>query len=332
MAWVWAWLLRWGGGMCAGRAMPMERFDAVVVGGGLAGLSAAYWLARYRRRVRVYDTGEGRNRGAAAVHGYPGVEDPAPEELRRRIRVQAAGAGAELYEGRVVGVEGARDAFRVAVEGGDIVHARRVLLAYGRRDILPEIPGLEAAYGVTVHHCPDCDGPSVVDEPVGVVGWSRAAAEIALFLLTWASRVVRLLHGHEDELSEDDRDALLRYGVATRDAEIARIDERDGRVRAVYLADGECLALRRLFIHIGAPPASDLAERLGCGTAPDGRIVVDDGQQTTTPGVYAAGDIAGHPHLAVSAAAEGVRAALALHRSLLPRDLELKGAKTGAGN
>lgn len=301
-----------------------ERFDAVVVGGGPAGLSAAYWLARYRRRVRVYDAGGGgRNRAALVLHGYPGLEDASPEELRRRIRVQAAGAGAELCDGRVVDVQGERDAFRVATEDGDVVHARRVVLAYGLRDIRPEIPGLEDAYGVTVHHCPDCDGPSVADEPVGVIGWSRAAAELALFLLTWASRVVLLRHGHDEELTAGDREALLRHGIATRDSPITRIDQVDGRIRAVYLADGECLALRRLFVHIASPPASDLAVRLGCATAPDGRVVVDAGQETTVPGVYAAGDIAGHPHLAISAVAEGVCAALALHRSLLPSDLEL---------
>lgn len=312
-------------------AMPREQFDAVVVGGGIAGLSAAYWLARYRRRVRVYDAGGGRNRMSAAVHGYPGIDDPTPQELRRRIRVQAAGAGAELREGRVAAVDGSRDAFRVVVEGGDVVHARRIVLAFGRSDIIPEIPGIEEAYGVTVHHCPDCDGPSARGEPVGVIGWSRTAAELALFLLTWASRVVLLRHGHDSLLSREDRETLLRHGVATHDAPITRIDQVDGRVRAIYLADGECLALHRLFVHIGSPPASDLARRLGCEIGPGGRIVVDEGQETTVPGVYAAGDIAGHPHLAIAAAAEGVRAALSLHRSLLPADLELRREGSTSG-
>lgn len=306
-------------------AMPPEEFDAVVVGGGIAGLSAAFWLARYRRRVRVYDAGGGRNRMSVAIHGYPGVEDPTPQEMRRRIRVQAAGAGAELREGRVADIKGSRDAFRVVVESGDIVRARRIVLAYGLSDIIPDIPGIEEAYGVTVHHCPDCDGPSAYEEPVGVIGWSPAAAELALYLLTWASRVVLLRHGHDDRLSREDRETLLRHGVATHDPRITRIDQVEGRVRAVYLADGECLALRRLFVRIGSPPASDLARRLGCEIAPDGRIVVDEGQETTVPGVYAAGDIAGHPHLAIAAAADGVRAALSLHRSLLPSDLELRG-------
>ena len=312
-------------------AMPAEEFDAVVVGGGIAGLSAAFWLARYRRRVRVYDAGGGRNRMSVAIHGYPGVEDPTPQEMRRRIRTQAAGAGAELRQGRVADVKGSRDAFRVIVESGDIVRARRIVLAYGLSDIIPDIPGIAEAYGVTVHHCPDCDGPSAHEEPVGVIGWSRAAAELALFLLTWASRVVLLRHGHDDRLAREDRETLLRRGVATHDARITRIDQVDGRVRAVYLADGECLALRRLFVHIGSPPASDLARRLGCETGPDGRIVVDEGQETTVPGVYAAGDIAGHPHLAIAAAAEGVRAALSLHRSLLPADLELRREGSTSG-
>lgn len=295
----------------------------MVVGGGPAGLSAAYWLARYRRRVRLYDAGEPRNRTALAVHGYPGVVDPAPDELRRRIRGQAAAAGAELVGGRVGSISGEKDDFRVEVEGGSPVHARRILLAYGCRDEIPDIPGLGAAYGVTVHHCPDCDGPSASGEPAGVVGWTRGAAALALFLLTWAERVSLLTHGREPELDEAALATLRRHGIALRTTAIARIDHRRGRIRSVQLAGGERLPLRRLFVHLRTSPAADLARRLGCRARDGERLIVDDGQQTTVPGVYAAGDIAGHPHLAVSAAADGVRAALALHRSLLPPDHEL---------
>ncbi|HEX6939311.1 MAG TPA: NAD(P)/FAD-dependent oxidoreductase [Longimicrobiales bacterium] len=304
-------------------ATPSDTFDAVIVGGGPAGLSAALWLARYRRRVRLYDGGAGRSRAAPAVHGYPGLDAPAPEELRRRIRSQAARVGAELCDGRVVGVTGSKGAFTVEPEQGDPVRARRILLAFGCRDRIPAIPGLAAAYGITVHHCPDCDGPAVLGELVGVIGWSRAAAELALFLLTWAERVVLLAHGHADELDRAARDTLLRRGVAVHAPPVVRVDQVAGRVRGVELADGGWIALHRLFFHIGTSPASDLAHRLGCRGAETGRILVDDGQETTTPGVYAAGDITGRPQLAIVAAAEGVRAALALHRSLLPAELEL---------
>ncbi|HEX7117290.1 MAG TPA: NAD(P)/FAD-dependent oxidoreductase [Longimicrobiales bacterium] len=300
-----------------------EIFDAVIVGGGPAGLSAALWLARYRRRVRLYDAGEPRNRMTTAVHGYPGLDDPAPEELRRRIRAQAVEAGAEFCPDRVVALRGSKGDFRVESEHGAPVRARRILLAYGCRDCVPDIPGLAPAYGITVHHCPDCDGPAVTGEPVGVIGWTRTAAELALFLQTWTERVVLLLHGHETELDDAGRDTLRRRGVAVRAAAVARVDQRDGRVRGVELANGERLELTRLFFRVATPPASDLGRRLGCRSAEGGRIAVDDGQETTAPGVYAAGDITGHPHLAISAAADGVRAALALHRSLLPSDQDL---------
>ena len=145
--------------------------DAVIVGGGVAGLSAALWLARYRRSVRVFDGGEPRNEPAWAVHGYPGLVDPSPTELRRRLYEQATGAGAELGTREVRRVSGTRDDFSVELDDGTVVAARRVVLAYGLVDHLPDIPDIEAFYGTSVFHCPDCDGPGVEDHRIGVVGW-----------------------------------------------------------------------------------------------------------------------------------------------------------------
>lgn len=300
-------------------------FDVVVVGGGPAGLSAAYWLGRYRRRVRLYDVGEWRNRVARAVHGFPGVPDVPPAELYERMHAQAIGAGAELRSGRVVAISGEKDDFLVHVAGERPARARRILLAYGVRDVVPDIPGLAEAYGTTVHHCPDCDGPDVIGKAVGVIGWSRAAAGLALFLLTWAERVTLLGNGAAARLDRAIHDSLDRYGVAIHNAPITRVDQCAGRVCAIELEGGERLPLEHLFFHIGTRPGSGLGEKLGCGVDENDGLIVDQGQETTTPGVYAAGDVVGHPHLVASAAADGIKAALAMHRSLLPADFEFRG-------
>lgn len=295
------------------------RYDVVVVGGGPAGLAAALWLARYRRRVRVYDADEPRNRPAWAVHGYPGLPELSPAELRRRVREQATGAGAEVVSVPVESVRGARDAFDVhPADPSPPLRARRVLLAFGRRDILPDIPGVDESYGRLLFHCPDCDGPSMADARVGVIGWGRGAADTAVYLRTWTNRIVLLAHGHPLELDDRARAVLDECGIPIHTARIRRLFPRRGHLSHLLLDDGTRVRLDGIFCHLGSRPGSDLARRLGCATDRAGHLRTDTARQTTVPGVYAAGDITGHPHLAISAASGGVRAALALHRSLLP--------------
>jgi thioredoxin reductase len=302
-----------------------ENWDTIVVGGGPAGLACALWLARYRRNVCIYDTGEPRNRPAWAVHGFPGLPDPPPLELRARMRQQATDAGAIYRVSAVTDISGDKDEFRVTVEDGSVVVARRVVLAYGLRDFLPAVDGIEAFYGHSVYHCPDCDGPSVTGQHVGVIGHDRHAAALALYLLTWAGTVTILPNGVALDLAPAALDTLERHGIEIVATRISELNGTDGRLREVALEGTAARAMDAIFFHLGSEPRCEFATELRCRTDEDGYIDVDAGQQTSTPGIYATGDIAGHPHLAVTAAAEGVRAALAIHRSLTPDEFFVGG-------
>jgi thioredoxin reductase len=298
-------------------------FDALIVGGGISGLSAGLWLARYRRHVRVLDSGKPRNDPTWAVHGYPGLTDPPPHELRRVLIEQAQAAGAEWQGANVESIEGEKNAFTVNLSSGESLPTRRIILAYGRKDILPDIPGLEALYGTSVFHCPDCDGPSIVDGRIAVIGWDRGAAIHALYLLTWAKSVTLFTNGHDLELKKDARAVLAKYNVAINEAPIARLCENDGRLVALELKDGDAVPMDYAFFAIGSHQSSDLADQLGCKRGDGDDLQVDNAHQTSVPGVFAAGDLIGPPYLAISAAAKGVKTALAVHKSLLPPDLEI---------
>jgi thioredoxin reductase len=299
-------------------------WDAVVVGGGPGGLATAFWLGRYRRRTLVLDTARPRNEQAWAVHGFPGLDDVSPVELRRRLRHQAMGAGALVERRAVARVTGQKDAFQVDDDRGSSATARRVVLAYGRTDWIPEIPGLQDFYGTSVFHCPDCDGPSIGGCEVGVLGHDAAAARVALYLLTWASRVVLLTNGLELDVEPHARATLQRHDVVVHTAPIERVQGHDGDLEEICLTSQPPLPMDALFFHWGSSPATDLAGSAGCQLLPTGDIVVDrDSMETSVPGLHAVGDIVGRPHLAISAAADGVRAALAIHRSLLPDEFLL---------
>jgi len=301
----------------------VQHYDVLIVGGGPAGLSAGLWLARYQRRVRILDSGRPRNDATWAVHGYPGIADPPPHELRRVLIEQAQAAGATWQGCEVTNVSGEKNDFNVFLQDGEALRSRRIVLAYGRRDVLPDIEGIEAQYGKSVFHCSDCDGPSMLGARIAVIGWDRKAALLALYLLTWGQKVSLLTDGRPLEVGGDARAVLAKYDVAIETSEIARLCSNAERLTAVEFLNGDALPVDKAFFHLGSHPASDLADQLGCKRDHDGNLVVDNANQTSVAGVFSAGDLIGPPYLAISAAAEGVKTAIALHKSLLPPDQEI---------
>lgn len=299
-------------------------YDVIVVGGGPAGLAAGLWLARYRRKVRVFDAEDPRNAETWAVHGYLGIQDPPPAELRKVARLQAIDAGAEYEPVVVTEITGAQDDFTVTVEDGRTFGARRILIATGLRDILPEIPGFKDFYGTSIWHCPDCDGPGISDKKVGVIGWGRSIAAYCMYMLTWTENLTILTHGHPPDLEEPARAALERWNIPVREAVIERLEGEGGQIQRVVYHEGETEEFDALFFHIASGPGSSFPADLGCEADLDGILEVDKEHQTTVPGVYAAGDIIPGSRLALRAAAEGTRAAVGIHKSLIPDDRRLK--------
>lgn len=302
---------------------PATDYEVIVIGGGPAGLSAGLWLARYRRHVVILDSGKPRNDPAWSVHGYPGLIDPPPHELRRVLIQQATEAGAEWRGCDVECVTGEKNNFTVHLDDGSTLTARRVILAYGKRDNLPPIEGARELYGTSVFHCPDCDGPSVIGKRVGVYGWNRTAALLTLYLLTWAESTILFTDGRELDIDKNARRVLDKYHVAIRTERLLRLRSVNDCLVAAELELVPPVPVDALFFHLGSPQATDIANRLGCKRESGTDLEIDRAHQTSVPGVFAAGDIVGPPYLAVTAAAKGVTAAMGVHRSLLPPDQEI---------
>jgi thioredoxin reductase len=300
-----------------------ETWDTIVVGGGPAGLCGALWLARYRRKVRVFDEEDPRNKATWGVHGYFGIEDPPPLELRDRGRKQAVDAGAVYEAASVERIEGETDDFVVTLADGREFATRRVLLATGLKDIVPEIPGFDELYGTSIWHCPDCDGPTVADLKVGVLGWGDGIVKYLMYMLTWTDRLLLLTHGHDPALSPEAAAALERFDIPVRTDVIERFEQTDGCLRTIAYHGGDADDVDAVFFHIACGPGSTLAADLGCEMDDDGILSVDAEMETTVPGIYAAGDITPGSRLALRAAAEGARAAVGIHKSLVPAERRL---------
>lgn len=293
-------------------------YDAVIVGGGPAGLTCAIFLGRYRRRVLLVDDNRPRNYATHAIHGFLGFHDIEPHELRARGRAEAEASGVELCEARVTKIVRNGDVFDVTTTNGAI-RARRVVLAYGVRDTLPDIPEIESYYGHTVHHCPDCDGYESRDQRIGVIGWGKGAVGLALKLLQWSDDVVVFVHGHDRDWDDEHASKLLAEQVDIKDEKIVALEGSDGKVAAAVLSTGERVAVQRIFFTIKVERTTTLAEELGCEVGSDTPdVVVDEHRATTVEGVWAIGDLAPGAQLAITSAADGAVAAIAINKSLLP--------------
>lgn len=293
-------------------------YDAIIIGGGPAGLTCAIFLARYRRPVLVIDAGHPRNYATAGIHGFLGHHSIAPRELLSRGRAEAEHSGAEFLDARVKKVEKVGDTFEVTVEDRQsCLSARRLVFAYGVRDTLPDIPELESHYGKTVHHCPDCDGFECCDQRIGVIGWGKKVVGLALKLLQWSDDVVVFTHGHEREWDEEEHSKLLAERIDIKDEKIVALD--GSPLQAAVLETGERVSVQRLFFNIKVERSCDLAESLGCRVAADTpNVIVDEHRQTSVEGVWAVGDLVEGAQLAITAAADGAIAAIAINKSLLP--------------
>lgn len=287
-------------------------WETIIVGGGPAGLTCAIFLGRYLRRVLVIDEGHPRNYASRGIHGFLGQHAILPFDLLARGRDEARGVGVEFEEGRVTGIEKSGDGFSVT-SGSGKHHARRVVLAYGVRDTLPDIPGIEEHYGKTVHHCPDCDGYECRGRRIGVIGWSRGTVGLALKLLQWSDDVTIFTHGHERDWDEEEQSKVLAERIALKDERIVALDP------GAVLSTGERVAIDAFFFNIKVTRSCDLAERLGCEVDPEKpNVVVNEHRETTVEGVYAVGDLVPGSQLAITSAADGAIAAIAINKSLLP--------------
>ncbi|NZA24942.1 NAD(P)/FAD-dependent oxidoreductase [Luteimonas sp. SJ-92] len=289
--------------------------DVIVVGGSYAGMAAALQLLRARRRVLVIDAGQRRNRAAAASHGFLGHDGRDPAWIANVARSQLERYPTLTWiEGAAVAASGARDEFAVETSDGADHRGRRLLLALGVSDTLPDVPGLAERWGRSVFHCPYCHGYELDRGDIGVVATGPMSVHQAKLLPEWG-RVTLFANGVLD-LDPQTEEALSGRGVAIERASIARIEGHAD----VVLADGRRLGFAGLFTASRNAPSSDLADRLGCelmDTPMGTQIRTNEAKETTIAGVFACGDAARVPHSVSLAVGDGAWAGAQVHQSLV---------------
>jgi len=296
--------------------------DVIIVGAGPAGLSAALVLGRACRKVLMFDQDLGRNRFTRMLHGFITREGTPPLEFRRMAREDLKRFDNVRHEVIQV-VRAARintGGFDVFTADGRSFTARRLLLATGVMDNVPDIPGIRDLYGQSVFHCPYCDGYELRGKPLAVYGRGKRGYGLSLELTGW-SRDILLCSDGESGLTAEDEATLVANGTTLNEKPVARLEGTDGILERVVFTDGTSVARRALFFTQGQTQCSDLARTLGCDFNEKGTVSTGKYEVTNIPGLYVAGDASRDVQWVVVAAAEGAEAAYAINQELIKEEL-----------
>ncbi|SFR91096.1 Thioredoxin reductase [Stenotrophomonas maltophilia] len=294
--------------------------EVIIVGGSYAGIAAGLILARARRAVTVIDAGLPRNRAASHSHGVLGLDGISGAELLKTARQQLLDyPSVRWIHAEAVHATASPDGVEVRTADGQVLAARKLLLASGISDQLPDLPGLAERWGSTVLHCPYCHGYEVGGGAIGVLGGHPMSAAKAPLFADWGNVT---FFSQAGEISEEERAAMEQRGVQVEISPVIAVQGDQPTWLEVELADGRRIAQRALFVPATQAMATPLVQQLGCALveSPLGVLIeVDAMKQTSVPNVYAAGDATTVGNITL-AAAEGVRAGIGVHHALVGED------------
>jgi thioredoxin reductase len=298
----------------------MSEYDVAVIGGSAAGLSAALVLSRARRKVIVIDAQSPRNAPAAHMHGFLSRDGMDPAELVAVGRKEVEGYGGELVLGTVTDLVMAGGAgFSAVLADGQRIAARRVLVATGLRDELPDVPGLRDRWARDVLHCPYCHGHEVADGRLGLIGGSPGSVRYAQIVRQWTHDLVYFTP--PGFLTPADRSELTARTIGVVEGTIERLVIDDDQLVGVQLDDGCVVPRDALFVPPRFVPNNELLVGLGCDVDAEGWATVDRTGRTSCPGVWAAGNVVDPRAQVITAAGAGSAAAIALNADLVDAEV-----------
>jgi len=300
-----------------------DHWDVIIVGAGPAGLSAALILGRCRRRVLICDRGTPRSWASHAMHGFVSRDGIPPDLFRTEVHQELARySSVRFLADEVVSAQRAPGPrFKVLFKSGEVASGRKLLLATGVMDELPELPGVERYFGVSVFSCPYCDGWELRGAPVAVYGRGARGFEMARALTAWTEDILLCTDGPA-RFTASQRHALTANDIKVDESRIVALDGADGELRSIRFADGTVVACKALFFDMPCHPQSQLASTLGCELTSSGGIRCGRYEASTVQGVFIAGNILKNVQLSIVAAGEGAQAAFGINRALTREDFD----------
>lgn len=291
--------------------------DAIIIGGGPAGLNAALVLGRARRNVVVIDEGSPRNKVTRETHGFLTRDGVSPSEFRRIAKEQiSVYPSVRFVEDTAAAVTGVDGDFQITTGQGTIYRSKKLLFAVGKKDAPLEINGLADVYGKSAFVCPYCDGWELRDQPLVVISKGEGAFHFAKVIAGWSEQYSICTNG-PDEWTEEQREEIKQHNIPVFNTPIESIESSGGMVEHVVLEDGTRIPCTGIFFAPKLVSGSDLPAAIGCQVNEAGSVVVDAYGKTSVPGIYSAGDAASEMYQAIAAASLGSLAAVGINGELL---------------
>lgn len=292
-------------------------FDAIIIGGSNAGLSAGLTLGRAMRQVLIIDSGNPCNKQTPHSHNFLTQDGRKPAEMLEIARAQVLSYPTVRYaSGTVTAAGGSNQQFEVTTAAGQRFRARKLLFATGVRDIMPEIAGFATCWGVSVIHCPYCHGYEFKGRPTGILMNGEAAVEFSRFIHNWTDQLTLFTDG-KATFPDEARQKITRRNIRIVEKEIKSLEHENGYLNGIRFADGSRRPLAALYARPAYEQHSKLPGQLGCALTEGGHIGVDAAQMTSVAGIYAAGDNATPMRSVAGAVAAGMLAGAMMNNALI---------------
>lgn len=294
-----------------------QTYDVIIIGGSYAGLSAAMALGRAIRNVLVIDSGKPCNRQTPHSHNFLTQDGNTPAAIAALARSQVmAYPTIHFLNDKVTGAEGENNNYRISTFGGEKIKAKKLLFATGIKDLMPDITGFAACWGISVIHCPYCHGYEYKGQQTGILVNGDIAFEFGRLIKNWTRNLTIFTNG-KSTVTEENRKQLEETGITIIEKELREIQHKDGYLTNVIFTDGESYDLDALYAKLPFEQHCLIPEKLGCVLSDSGYIQVDGFQQTSVPGIYAAGDNTAMLRSVSSAVATGTAAGAFINRELI---------------
>lgn len=297
-------------------------FEVIIVGGSYAGIQAGMTLGRALRHVLIIDSGKPCNAQTPHSHNFLTRDGETPAAITRVALEQLKTYNTvQLLHGNAVHAEKTASGFTITTETGELFTAKKLIITTGIKDLIPEIPGVAACWGISVIHCPYCHGYEVAHQPTGILGNGEGGFDTVKLIQHWTKDLTLFTNG-PSTLTTEMTALLKRRNIRIIETPLKAIFHEQGHLSAVQLADATRVPLQAVYARLPFIQHSELPAQLGCEFTATGHIKVSEVGKTSVEGVYAAGDNTSMMRGVANAVAAGLAAAAAVNREMIWEEFE----------
>lgn len=293
------------------------KYEVIIVGRSYAGLSAAMTLGRSMRNVLVIDSGKPCNAQTPHTHNVITMDGETPASILEKAKNQVLEYDTiQFFNAIVTEVRGHNKAFEVYTASGEIFECSKLLFTTGINDLIPDIPGYAECWGISILHCPYCHGYEVRGSNIGILGNGEFGFEFCKMLSNW-SKTITLFTNGKSELSLDQSAKLKNYNIEIIEKEIHSLRHSDGQLKEIVFFDRSAKEIDAIFVRTNFIQHCNIPENMGCRLTDEGYIYIEDSQETSIAGIYAAGDNCTFYRAVSGAMAAGTKAAAFINKALI---------------